>query len=496
VSLQEAVNDLERTTILQLDGIVNSYKEFISWMEENERNVSMILRQNKSELSQKQKAGDSIKRQITKERLNLLALENQVEKDQVRLNSMLICEIDYVLEAHEVRKRFEQVYEQFQSSKVAIQYYLEIFQTMNVPECSQKLKTSGRDELKFESCILNDAQETQLLALLEDFSFVEVTLLYKGSRDGYGAADFHRLCDFQGPSLTVITSTSGHVFGGFASSSWTSDNHWTKAVDSWLFMIKEEMALKYAGKPGIMRHLFGDAGCGVVFGSNRELCVSDSCDRNLSNLNAGSSFFNLDNMDMMHSSGNGNFLVKEIEVFKVVQPSRPVESKILSSAQFAQISEWLSRDPRKRSICALIYRGSIDGFKAKSFHHLCDDIGATLTVVRSTMNEIFGGYTSQSWKSDETYCNVNDSWLFTLTYLQPAIFKAKPDVQDHMYNGSNCMMTFGGGHDLFISDGCDGNEKSFCKGNYSFDSQDRHPEEFLCGAFRFQVSEIEVFQVI
>ena len=41
----------------------------------------------------------------------------------------------------------------------------------------------------------------------EDFE-----LLYRGSRDCFGASGFHRLCDNKGKTLVLVKNTSGHVF--------------------------------------------------------------------------------------------------------------------------------------------------------------------------------------------------------------------------------------------------------------------------------------------
>ncbi len=38
-------------------------------------------------------------------------------------------------------------------------------------------------------------------------------LLYKGNRDGFNAKDFHRLCDNKGPTITVIRTRQGKLFG-------------------------------------------------------------------------------------------------------------------------------------------------------------------------------------------------------------------------------------------------------------------------------------------
>ena len=49
-----------------------------------------------------------------------------------------------------------------------------------------------------------------------------IKLLYRGSIDGWKAKDFHRLCDNQGPTVTLVKSSAGRVSGGFTTVSWTS----------------------------------------------------------------------------------------------------------------------------------------------------------------------------------------------------------------------------------------------------------------------------------
>ena len=45
----------------------------------------------------------------------------------------------------------------------------------------------------------------------------------------------------------------------------------------------------------------------------------------------------------------------------------------------------------------LKYRGSDNYFSAQAFHQKCDNVGPTITVVKSEFGEIFGGYTSKPW---------------------------------------------------------------------------------------------------
>lgn len=51
-------------------------------------------------------------------------------------------------------------------------------------------------------------------------TFVNVELLYRGSRDGFEVSDFHRCCDHKGPTFTIIEDTNECIFGGFTTQNW------------------------------------------------------------------------------------------------------------------------------------------------------------------------------------------------------------------------------------------------------------------------------------
>ena len=86
------------------------------------------------------------------------------------------------------------------------------------------------------------AMHTRALLRLLDGRQPHMQLLYSGKRDGMTAADFHRLCDGKGPTLTVIRtrpsdgSTDGRIIGGWAGESWSSSNK-AYAASTWLFSL-------------------------------------------------------------------------------------------------------------------------------------------------------------------------------------------------------------------------------------------------------------------
>ena len=85
-------------------------------------------------------------------------------------------------------------------------------------------------------------------------------------------------------------------------------------------------------------------------------------------------------------------------------------SEILSQDDFCQLGKWLSNGNKVE----LLYRGSRDGFDARRFHLLCDNKGPTLSAVKSTKGNVFGGFTSVSWNSSGYSFDDKNAFLFSL----------------------------------------------------------------------------------
>ena len=79
----------------------------------------------------------------------------------------------------------------------------------------------------------------------------------------------------------------------------------------------------------------------------------------------------------------------------VVEPFK--DSVILSSSEAQTLMNWLKNTPGvSNSDELLLYRASRDGWYSYNFHFHCDNKGPTVTVINSG-NNIFGGFTEQSW---------------------------------------------------------------------------------------------------
>ena len=51
----------------------------------------------------------------------------------------------------------------------------------------------------------------------------DMKLLYRASEHGYTAKSFHDYCDDKGPTLIIIKSSEGWIFGGYTTQSWSGD---------------------------------------------------------------------------------------------------------------------------------------------------------------------------------------------------------------------------------------------------------------------------------
>ena len=53
----------------------------------------------------------------------------------------------------------------------------------------------------------------------------------------FEASKFHQLCDGKGKTVTLITTSTGNVCGGFTSVSWASDNCGESDKEAFLFSL-------------------------------------------------------------------------------------------------------------------------------------------------------------------------------------------------------------------------------------------------------------------
>ena len=183
-------------------------------------------------------------------------------------------------------------------------------------------------QVRIDSTILSKEANCEVFEekLYEQCGTNNFELLYRGSRDGFRAIDFHRQCDNKGQTLVLIKNTSGHVFGGFASVPWTSPDSFTyrKASGSFLFTLtnmhgiqptrfplkneNDEEAVQYDKEYG---PIFGGYDFVIYPPFNTNTCTRSDFPSTYNDATGKR------NSIFSSNTNSGNFQVQEIEVFKV-----------------------------------------------------------------------------------------------------------------------------------------------------------------------------------
>jgi len=183
-------------------------------------------------------------------------------------------------------------------------------------------------QLRFNEYSNKDLYKSQILAGTQPSELIELcgfslknkwTLLYRGSRDGFGATDFHSKCDGNSNTLTILKAKgSSYIFGGFTSITWDGSSGWKIDPNAFLFSLTNK-----DNKPFKMRQ--NNANCSIVcrsdhgptFGSGYDICICNN-----SNTTTGS-YSNLGNsyqhpqpsQGASFLAGSHQFHLSEIEVF-------------------------------------------------------------------------------------------------------------------------------------------------------------------------------------
>ena len=177
--------------------------------------------------------------------------------------------------------------------------------------------------IKLESNILLQADTTPMVRLSEWCGTRHFELLYRASWDGMTAADFHRKCDGQGETVTIVKSTNGCIFGGYASVPWGKDGKGHKAPNSFLFTLKNLHGLPPQCFPLKNRldknAVFHYSNCGVAFGKGADLIIYTPFNTNTQSHTDFVTYQDTTGKGLSVLSGERNFVVSEVEVFKVMR---------------------------------------------------------------------------------------------------------------------------------------------------------------------------------
>jgi len=127
----------------------------------------------------------------------------------------------------------------------------------------------------FKSQILSGRQPSELIKLCEFSLKDKWTLLYSGTRDGFGAADFHSKCDDHKNTLTILKAKgTSYIFGGFTSINWNGSGQYKSDPNAFLFSLtnKDNQPCKIR-QINTIKSIFCHSGSGPTFGGGADLHI-------------------------------------------------------------------------------------------------------------------------------------------------------------------------------------------------------------------------------
>jgi hypothetical protein len=177
----------------------------------------------------------------------------------------------------------------------------------------------------FKSLILTNQQPMGLIKLCEFNTNDRFNLLYRASRDGFGANNFHSKCDGKANTLAIIkTMGNSYIFGAFTQASWDSSNQYKSDANAFLFSLtnKDNKPCKMKAYQNIGNAICCPPGYGPTFGGGHDFHVVSNANTIASSYsNLGSTYKhplygNGTNEARIFLAGSYNFQVSEIEVYQ------------------------------------------------------------------------------------------------------------------------------------------------------------------------------------
>ena len=166
----------------------------------------------------------------------------------------------------------------------------------------------------------------------------------------------------------------------------------------------------------------------------------------------------LSNTLLIGNGSNPYFNIPELVIIISSLYYAPIiHSVILNNAEKHKLLQFIKEQLNHSQFkLDLLYRFSRDFQTVKTFHDLCNNKGATITIIKSKKyNHIFGGYTSLEWTSTGSAKTDESAFLFLLRSSfghKPRIITLKRNGEYAVGHYSSYGPCFGGGA-IGINDG-------------------------------------------
>jgi len=186
-----------------------------------------------------------------------------------------------------------------------------------------KLIKFQTNKLVIDSKILTNKQKIKLMQWAPKGMRRRWKRIYRASKDGFAAATFHQKCDGKGPTLIVIQSNLGNVFGGYTEMPWASSGSYKFDANAFVCVLsskinKRQKPTKWGVKTSNKNSVHHSASYGWTQGGGHDIYLCNNCNTtNSSYSNLGNSYTAPADKNLL--AGAYNFKVVEYEVYHLVK---------------------------------------------------------------------------------------------------------------------------------------------------------------------------------
>ena len=233
----------------------------------------------------------------------------QIEKKQEGKEDDIIPKL---MESHnDLRKRVKLLEQSNKEMKEIID------KIMSIPDINKYISKASKNFL--DGIIKKEEDKNLIFSWINpNIEKISAKLIYSAQNDGDDSSIFHKLCDnINLPTLVIVESTDGKIFGGYTKKSWAGNSH-KKDPNAFIFFLdkrqKEELPLKD-------HSIYCNPSYGPTFGTG-EICICSGCLKSKgsyiqnNNINNNINYINF-NFDYLNNKTQ--FQSKNVEVYAILK---------------------------------------------------------------------------------------------------------------------------------------------------------------------------------
>lgn len=142
---------------------------------------------------------------------------------------------------------------------------------------------------------------------------IKYNLLFRASRDGFRAIDFHMKCDGKDFTIVFVKTVAGRRFGGFTDLKWNKNGGYIRGGNSFTFSLTHKEIYFLKNKKF---SIYSDIHYGPVFG-DKDFFISDNCNQNNKNYDYSNNSYET-NGRLYAFANASTFSVEDYEVYQII----------------------------------------------------------------------------------------------------------------------------------------------------------------------------------